>query len=83
MIAVPTALAVALSLVLGTPVGGALTAAQAAALAGVALTAAPRAAIAVRQLDRFLHTPAVRAWAAASGEAAIRSRPGARSQSGI
>jgi hypothetical protein len=66
------ALAVILSLLLASPVTGALTLPQIAALAGIALKGLPAAIKTERQLIAYLNSPQFRAMAAANGEAAIK-----------
>ena len=68
----PIALALALSVLLGSPVVGALSAVQIAALAGMALKEAPKVIAFDVQVWKFLNSPQFRAMAAANGDAAIR-----------
>ena len=68
--------AVVLSLLLGAPVVGALSAVQIAALAGMGVQAIPNAVGVIR----FVNSPAARQTAAANGREAILLQPGAISE---
>ncbi len=70
------ALAIALSVLLGSPVVGALTATQIAALAGIALKGVPTGIKVNAQVIAFLNSAQFRAMAAANGEMAIQLQPG-------
>lgn len=72
----PAALAIALSILVGSHVGAALTVAQIITLAGEAAQALPVAVQEQKQIDAYVHSPQFRKWVAANGEAAIRLQPG-------
>jgi len=74
----PAALALVLSIILGSTVtaGSALTTAQIVSLALIAAKHGPQAIAALRALDELVKTPAFREWAARNGEKAIMLQPG-------
>lgn len=76
MIALPASLALVASLLLGTPVTGAITYFQAAALVGTVAKDLPSVVKLLEFLRTQSQTPAFREWAARNGEAAIRLQPG-------
>ena len=72
MIAIPASLAVIASLLLGSSVGGALTAVQVAQLAALAIKGAPAAIAVIKDVNTIVQSPAFRSWAAANGNEAIK-----------
>lgn len=68
----PVALAIALSVLLGSPVAGALSAVQIAALVGIGIKEAPMVIKLDAQVIAFMKSAAFRQMLAANGDAAIR-----------
>lgn len=65
-------LAIIISLLIGSPVGAALTLPQIAALAGVIIKGLPAAIKTEKQLYAFVNSPAFAQMLARNGDAAIR-----------